>query len=388
MKKILCVTTVPDTLCAFVLPFAHHFRSLGWQVDAMAQGVSTNADCLQTFDRVWEIEWSRNPLQLQNLTVAPRQIRTVVEQEGYDIVHVHTPVAAFVTRYALNGLRQQGKVKLIYTAHGFHFYQGGKPLKNLVFLALEKLAGQWTDYLVVINREDEKAVKQHQIVADTQLCYMPGIGVDFDFYNRDTVTAEAAERVRQELGLTPANPLLVCAAEFIPRKRHSDILRAFARLDRPEVHLALAGDGRLMAQMQQLANELGIEQNVRFLGFRRDIPTLISISAALILVSEQEGLPRCIMESFCLGVPVIGTKIRGTRDLLADRCGLLIDVGDIEALTQAMAWIVDNPEAARIMGERAKERVATYDLRHILKLYESLYDRALGKSSYAVSASR
>ena len=106
MNSLLCVTTVPVSLCAFLLPFAYHFRAQGWRVDAMAQGISTSAECLQAFDRVWEVEWSRNPLKPQNLIVAPRQIQEVVAQEGYDLVHVHTPVAAFVTRYALNGLRK------------------------------------------------------------------------------------------------------------------------------------------------------------------------------------------------------------------------------------------------------------------------------------------
>ena len=107
MNRILFVTTIPGTLRAFLLPFAQHFRAKGWQVDAMAQGISNCAKCLHSFDRVWEVEWSRNPLDPQNLIIAPPQIRLAIAQQDYDIVHVHTPVAAFVTRYALNNLRQQ-----------------------------------------------------------------------------------------------------------------------------------------------------------------------------------------------------------------------------------------------------------------------------------------
>ena len=113
-------------------------------------------------------EWSRDPLKLQNLMVAPRQIQEVVAQEEYDLVHVHTPVAAFVSRYALNSLRKRGKPKLVYTVHGFHFYRGRAKLKNALFLALEKLAGRWTDYLIVINREDEEAAKRSTSAHDRQ----------------------------------------------------------------------------------------------------------------------------------------------------------------------------------------------------------------------------
>jgi glycosyltransferase involved in cell wall biosynthesis len=377
MNRLLIVTTIGATLRGFILPFAYHFRDRGWRVDGMAKGVSTCPECLQAFDRVWEVEWSRNPLQLQNLMVAPQQIREVVEQEGYDIVHVHTPVAAFVTRYALNGLRKKGKPKVIYTAHGFHFHRQGKSLKNAIFLALEKLAGQWTDYLVMINREDEEAAKRYRIVPHERIRYMPGIGVDFKYYNPDAITESEVGRVYQELGLAAEAPLFLSVAELIPRKRHRDLLQAFAQLGYPDVHLALAGDGRLLEQMQQFAIELGIQKQIHFLGFRRDIPTLIRAADAVILASEQEGLPRCIMEAFCLETPVIGTRIRGSQDLLEGGCGLLVEVGDVEGLAQAMNWILEHPVEAQLIARKAKERIAAYELGHIMELHETLYAEAL-----------
>lgn len=385
MNNLLFITTIPDSLRAFLLPFAYHFRAKGWRVDAMAQGISDCAECLKAFDQVWEVEWSRNPLDPQNLIVAPRQLREVLAS-GYDLVHVHTPVAAFVTRYALNGLRKRGRPKVIYTAHGFHFYRGGAPLKNARFLALEKLAGRWTDYLAVINREDEEAAKRYRIVPTERVRYMPGIGVDIEHYSPNAVPEDEVLRVRQELGLPLGTPLLLSVAEFIPRKRHRDILRAFARLDRPEVHLALAGDGLLFEQMQQLASDLGIQNQVHFLGVRQDIPILMRASVATLLASEQEGLPRSVMESLCMEIPVIGTEIRGTRDLLEGGCGFLVKVGDVEGLAQAMAWVLDHPEDTQIMGKCGRERMAAYDLRHILELHEALYTEAMAELNCAVSS--
>lgn len=384
MNKILCVTTVPATLSAFILPFAYHFRAKGWRVDGMAQGISTDVDCLKAFDKVWEVEWSRNPLQLQNLTVAPRQIREVVEREKYDLVHVHTPVAAFVTRYALNSLRQQGKPKIIYTAHGFHFYRGGQLLRNAAFFGLEKLAGNWTDYLVVMNREDEEAAKRYRLVPPDRVRYMPGIGINSSNYNPESVSEAKILQVRQKLGIAPETPLLLSAAEFNPRKRHWDLLRAFARLARPQVHLALAGDGKLQAQMQQLAADLGIQNRVHFLGYRQDIQVLMRACVAILLPSEQEGLPRSIMEAMCLESPVIGSNIRGIRDLLEGGYGLLVQKGDVNALAEAMAWVLDNPEAAKRMGQRGRERMATYELEQIINMHEILYAEATQADNYAV----
>ena len=385
MNRILFVTTIPGTLRAFLLPFAQHFRAKGWLVDAMAQGISNCAKCKHSFDRVWEVEWSRNPLDPQNLIIAPPQIRLAIAQQDYDIVHVHTPVAAFVTRYALNNLRQQGRPKVIYTAHGFHFYRGGKPLKNLSFLALEKLAGRWTDYLVVINREDEEAAKRYGLVPAERVCYTPGIGVDTDYYSPGNVPEAEVVRVRQELGLSPETPLFLSIAEFNPGKRHQDILKALARLGRSEVHLAFAGTGPLMEQMQLLASDLGIQSQVHFLSYRQDVPALIRASAATLLASEREGLPRSVMESLCLEIPVIGTQTRGIRDLLEGDCGLIVKLADVEELAQAMARILDRPEEAKMMGKRGRERMKGYEVGQIIKLYDRLYATVLGEKNYALS---
>jgi glycosyltransferase involved in cell wall biosynthesis len=377
MNRLLMVTTVPSTLRSFLLPFAAHFRAQGWQVDAMACGASASPECVQGFDRVWDVQWSRNPLDPRNLLSAPPVIREIVTREKYDLVHVHTPVAAFVTRYALKDLRQQLKLKIIYTAHGFHFFAGGNPLKNTAFINLEKAAGKWTDYLVTINHEDKQASLDYQLLAADRCNYMPGIGVDLKYYNRQAVPESEIAQVRQELGLGAGDRLLLSVAEFTARKHHVDAIAAFSKLARTDVHLAFAGTGPLMDKMKELALTLGVADRVHFLGNRQDIPVLMSAASANILVSAQEGLPRCVLESLALETPTIGTKIRGTQDLLAGGCGRLVDVGDVEALADAMAWVLDRPEEAANMSKLGSERIADYDLDSIVQLHEQLYVKAL-----------
>jgi glycosyltransferase involved in cell wall biosynthesis len=373
MKKLLIVTTISETITSFLLPFARHFKNKGWRVDAMSQGISQNSECLATFDRVWEINWSRNPLDPRNLIVAPPIIQRVVKQEGYDLVHVHTPVAAFVTRYALRNLRKTNKLRVIYTAHGFHFYPGGNLIKNQIFLTLEKIAGSWTDDLVVINKTDEAAAKYHQIIPPSSLHYMPGIGVDLQYYSQDSISSESLDRVCRELKITPDCPFFLVIAEFIPRKHHRDVLQALAKLDSKKVHLALAGEGLLLPEMQSLARELGLKDRVHFLGYRQDIPTLIKAAIATILVSEQEGLPRSIMESLAIGTPVIGSDIRGIKDLLEEGAGILVKVGDIEGIAEAMQTMIDNPAAREMMAKQGIECIKQYDLQPIIHLHDKLY---------------
>ena len=386
MTKLLIVATIPETLSCFLSPFVRYFRFQGWQVEGMAKGISANDQCLNIFDRVWEVEWSRNPLDPRNLLIAVPRVREVVAQGNYDLVHVHTPVAAFVTRYALKDYRGKQQLQVFYTAHGFHFHPAGNPIKNTIFLGLEKLAGNWTDGLITINREDEVAAKKYRLLPPEKIHYTPGIGVDISYYSSDRLSEKAITKVREELQLAPKDFLLLCIAEFIPRKRHSDIIHAIEKLNRPDIHLALAGDGDLQTTIEQLTVKLGLAKQVHFLGFRSDIPELITASHAVLLVSQQEGLPRSIMEALCLATPVIGTNIRGIRDLLANDCGLLVEVGDIEKLARAMAWMVDNPDAAVQMGQRGQNQMADYDINNIVQLYAELYDRALATTNHQQSS--
>lgn len=380
MPKLLIVTTVPETLLAFLLPFAEHFRKQGWRVDAAAQGVSGAPACIQAFDQVWDMPWSRNPLAPGNFWSAPGRIREIVAREGYDLVHVHTPVASFMTRRALHALRESGKPRVIYTAHGFHFYEGGPKLKGAIFRKLEQIAGRWTDYLVVINREDEQAALRYGIVPPERVRCMPGIGVDTRRYSAAAVSPQDIVRVRQEFGMAADDRLFLMVAELIPRKRPATALLALAKLNRPGVHLAVAGPGPQMAKLKNLAAQLGIAQRTHFLGFRKDVPALIQASVATLLCSEQEGLPRSVMESMCQAVPVIGSRIRGMTDLLGEDRGILVPVGDVGGFAAAMAWVLDNPQGAQRLGERGRDGMAAYELSNILQLHEKLYEEALLES--------
>lgn len=377
MTKLLIATTIPETIEAFLLPYVYHFRAQGWIVDGIADNISGSSACVTAFHRVWDVPWSRNPVHLQNFRVALPKIRDIVTQGCYDLVHVHTPVASFITRLALQPFRRKKQLKVVYTAHGFHFYAGGNLLKNLVFGMLEQWAGRWTDHLVVINREDEAAAQQRQLVPPSQIVYMPGIGVDLERYSPSQVAPEAVTALRHHLGLPADHSLFLVVAELSPRKRPQDVVRAFAQLNAPNTRLAFAGEGPLRTDLQALVNELQLTERVQFLGLRTDIPVLMRAAVATVLVSRQEGLPRSVMESLALEVPVIGSNIRGTRDLLVTGGGMLVDVGDIAGIAQAMHWVLMHPEAAQAIGKQGRSQMATYDLQQTIRLHQALYENLL-----------
>jgi glycosyltransferase involved in cell wall biosynthesis len=375
VSRLLMVATVAVTLRAFLVPLARHFRGLGWRVDGLAQGASECPECRDGFDRTWEADWSRSPLAGLRLARALGQVRAVVDAEGYDLVHVHTPIAAFATRLALRGRRRAPTV--IYTAHGFHFRAGRRSLGGALARAAERIAGRWTDYLVVINREDEAAARRYRIVPSARIRYIPGIGVDLDHYAPDTVGGDEVAARRRELGLGAGTRLFLVVGEFTRNKRQIDALAAFARLGRPDTCLAFAGSGPEERRVARAAARLGVSDRVRFLGWRPDCPALMRASAATLLTSGREGLPRSVMEALGLAVPVIGTNVRGTRELLDQGAGILVETGDLAGLTAAMARVLDRPDEARAMAARGRSRMARYALPRVLEAHERLYETAM-----------
>ncbi|GGL09632.1 glycosyltransferase [Deinococcus radiotolerans] len=378
MPKLLMVTTIPETLESFLLPYALHFRQSGWQVDALAGGSFEPFPWREThFHHTHQVTWSRSPLHAGNFLGTPGRIRQLVRREGYDIVHVHTPVAAFVTRMALGSLPRAQRPRVVYTAHGFHFHPKGRPLRNAAFVTLEWLAGHFTDDLVVMSEADEAAARAFGLVPRGHLHRMPGIGLDLQHYSAEPLPPAALVDARRGWG-EGGRPYLLAVAEFIPRKRHADLLTAFARLgpEWPQLQLALAGRGALEADLRAQVQALGLTDRVHFLGFRRDIPALLQGAAAVVLTSEQEGLPRCLLEAMSAGTPIVATRIRGVVDLLEGQLGLMYDVGDVNALEAALRDVLRDPAAAQARAQAARAGMLRYDVQHLIQLHEHLYASA------------
>lgn len=380
--SLLMTTSVPSTLTAFLLPYAEHYRRRGWRVEAASNGVTGVARCVEAFDAVHDIGWTRSPSDPVNLTQAPARLRQIVREGGFDIVHAHDPIAAFVTRFALRGMRAAG-VRVVYTAHGFHFYEGAPPVQATVFREVERLASRWTDRLIVINHEDLASAGAFPVARRGGLRYMPGIGVDMRRYDPAAVDDGAVAAVRDELSLAPGQPLFLMIAEFNPGKRHRDAVAALANAASDDAVLAFAGVGPLMDEVAAQARSLGVQDRVRFLGYRDDIPVLLRASTAMLLPSEREGLPRSIMEAAALERPVVATRIRGVTELVTPETGFLVEVGDVPALSRALDRLASDPEGARAMGAAGRRAMAAFDLARVLELHDELYAELLGEPSGA-----
>lgn len=392
--RMLVVTTVSTTLDAFLVPFADHYRARGWQVDALAAGATTHAGLGAHYDRLFDASWQRRVggvrhawRTLHALWSAPRQVRAIVADGAYDLVHVHTPIAAWITRFALRA--RAPRTKVIYTAHGFHAYPGASRWRNAMFRAIERTAAAWTDYLVVINADDFALAKRDQLAPADRVVHHPGIGVDTRHYR----AASAVDRrsTRHALGFGDSQPLIAVVAEFNRNKRQADVIEALALLAMRATVMPTVlflGDGPRRATIEALAVARGVAEHVRFLGHRRDVAAVVASTDALLLPSQREGLPRCLLEAMAMHVPVITSDARGSRDLVARGRGTSYRTGRVTELADALADLLRRPSEARARADRAAAWVEQEAaLTHVLTLHDALYDAALRGSVPATDRS-
>ncbi|MCC6244309.1 MAG: glycosyltransferase [Gemmatimonadaceae bacterium] len=382
--RALMVTTVPVTLSTFLAPHARYLRERGWQVDALAAGAHVDGELRTSFHAVFSAPWARRAkgigAWLTMLFRAPREVRAVVRQGGYDVVHVHTPIAAFLTRLALRHRASwTPQPRVIYTAHGFHANPAGARWSNDLFRTAERFASRWTDYLVVMNSYDEKLARRDRLVPEDRLARHHGIGVDTDQFRPRTALERS--NTRQSLILEQQQPVIVVVAEFNRNKRQRDIIAAMVRL-RDEASSTLPvvlfiGDGPRRASLTAMVKRLGLDSHIRFLGQRGDVADLVGSADALVLASKREGYPRCILEAMALEIPVIASAARGSSDLLADERGWLYPIGDVERLVDRIRCVLTDPHAARARAERAANWVRqTASFARIAEQHVALYQAA------------
>jgi glycosyltransferase involved in cell wall biosynthesis len=315
------------------------------------------------------------------------RLRELTDALAPDIVHVHSPIAGIVTRFALGRAPLASRPAIVYTAHGFHAHPGGSRLANAVYATMETVGGRWTDALVVINDEDEQLARDWRMVSPDRLVRMPGIGIDTSHYDPATVPAERALAFRAAAGIPADAPLVVMIAELTPAKRPLDAIEALAAMSRRDVHLAFLGVGRMEPEMRELVARLGLGDRVHFCGFVEDVRPALASATASLLTTEREGLPRGLMESLSMGIPVVSTAARGCAEVVGD-AGLVVPVGDIAAIAAALGRMDRaTPEWLAMAAEGRPRMAARYGLPGLIARHDELYDAVLARRERAATAS-
>ena len=367
--KILYITTIGSTMTFFV-SYIKQLLEEGHRVD-----IATNESERETPDiyrnlgcRVFQLSCSRSPMDKGNWH-AIRQIHQLIEGERYDIVHCHTPIAAACTRIACRKLRKQLGVKVFYTAHGFHFYKGA-PLQNwLLYYPVEKFCAYFTDKLITINQEDYNRAKRK--LHAKQVYYVPGVGVDLSKFENIHVDRDAK---RREIGVPEGAFLLLSVGELNENKNHQIIIKALAKLNRPDVHYAIAGRGDRYDALVQLAAELGVSRQLHLLGYRTDIAELNCAADAFCFPSYREGLGLAAIEAMICGLPLITSNVHGINDYSENGVtGFQCAPADADGFAKAIALLAESPSLRSRMGSCNKLRALKYDVNKINDLLKAIY---------------
>jgi len=381
--KVAFVASIYRHFADFHLPYMDLLQQKGCEVHAYAQPGEERQRLEQRGIVCHDVPIQRSPLQMQNLK-ALQALTTSFRTEGFRMVHVHTPVASILGRIAA---RRAGVPCTLYTAHGFHFFTGAPLLNWLIYYPIERLMARLTDILITIN--DEDFLRALKFPVRSKVTYVPGVGIDLELYGsreKNSVTKTEKTNTRNQLFNLPESKdeesifVVLCVAELNANKNQKQLIEALSQLgDRAgNIHLALAGTGPSERELLELAARLGVQDQVHMLGYRRDIPELLKECDAVALVSYREGLPRAIMEAMAAGKPVIGTYIRGIRDLIVNgTTGILVPIDDVAPTSKAFYLLQDDPALARTMGRAGQERIMDYSLPSVLQEMDAIYTEAL-----------
>lgn len=359
MKRVLFVATVTNHINAFHIPYLKWFKERNYEVHVASKGEQKIPYC----DKHFNLQFERSPIKKKNLDTY-KELKTIINENSYNIIHCHTPVGGILTRLAARKARKRG-TKIIYTAHGFHFYKGSPILNWLIYYPIEKFMSRYTDCLITINKEDYELAKNKLKAKETVL--INGVGIDrkkFDF----TMTEQEKQILRESLSLDKNDFIIIYPAELSKRKNQGMLIKAVAKLkDRgnDNIKVILAGKDSMNGEYQKLARDLNVEKEIKFLGRREDIPKLLKISDLLVSTSKQEGLPVNVMEAMFSNVPIIATNCRGNRDIAQKT----VEIDDIDQLCSYIQDALSNKEKyiCKINDK--------YELKNVLNQTKMIYER-------------
>jgi glycosyltransferase involved in cell wall biosynthesis len=369
--NVLFIATVYTHLANFHLPFMKMLQEWGYDVHAAASAAEGRKEEVAALGvTCWEVPFARSPYSPANIRAFWR-LRALMKEQRFGLIHVHTPVAAFMGRYLC---RTISRGPVLYTVHGFHFYRGAPLINWLVYYAAERIAAPWTDGLIVMNGEDLASARKLGFVEGENLFCVHGVGVDLALY-----AGGEGEAVRAEFGLEAGEVMVSCVAELTASKDHQFLLRAWQKLRErcSSARLFLVGSGKLGSALQK---KVAMEKipGVHFLGHRRDVPLILQETDIFVLVSEREGLPKSVMEAMAAGKPVVASNVRGNRDLVEhEKTGLLVERGDIGGLAAALERLIAGPELRDKMGRAGAARIKGYGLEKVLEEMSVIYRRYL-----------
>ena len=351
MKKILFAATITDHFYYFHLPYLKLFHDEGWEVHVAARGDRRLPDC----DFQHNIPFERSPFSKGNIE-AYKQLKKVIDDNDFDIIHCHTPMGGMLSRIAASKKRKTG-TRVLYTAHGFHFFKGAPLLNWAIYFPIEWAMSKKTDCLITINDEDYAFAKKR--FRHPKVEKVDGVGYNSDLFY--PVSKEEKNQIRESKGYSAEDKLLIYVAELNANKNQGLLIDMVSRLKCENARLLLAGADNFAGEYQKKARALRVDGKIDFLGHREDVEQLVKMSDVCVASSLREGLPVNVMEAMAVGLPVVAVDNRGHRGLVKNgEDGFLVQAGDGAGMAEKVGKLLTDEELCRDFSYKASENIKRF----------------------------
>lgn len=375
MKKVLVLASVASMIDQFNMPNIRLLQEKGYEVHVACnfekgntcsnEKVSELKRSLQQLKiQCFQIDFARNITKVTRNINSYRHVLNLLKKNEYSFIHCHSPIGGVCGRIAAH----KTKTKVIYTAHGFHFFKGA-PLKNwLLYYPVERWLARYTDVLITINKEDFTRAKTFK---SKKVEYVPGVGINNGKFSKVDIVIK---KKREEIGLADDNFVILSVGELNKNKNHEVIIRAIAKLKNKNINYVLSGQGPLESYLRELIRKLGIKDQVHFLGFRSDIPELCKVADLFAFPSYREGLSLSLMEAMASGLPVVCSNIRGNTDLIEDgKGGYLVKPNDVDGFSKAIENIISSEKLRACFSKDNIKQIKKYSIENVMSKMEGIY---------------
>lgn len=370
-KKILFTASIPLHFKAFHLPYLEWFQQQGYETHVACNGYEE----LPFVDKLWDIPFERSPFSLGNIS-AYKELKKIIDGEGYVLINCHTPMASVLTRLASVEARKKG-MKLLYTAHGFHFFKGASWLNWTLFYPIERVLSKYTDAIICINSEDFNLIERKGY-QKCEYFLIPGIGVSNNKFFKVTTEEKLSLRLKNKFNNNDF--LLIYAAEFINRKNHQFILETVKRNKEAfkGVKILFAGKGVLEDKLKDFVTKNSLQEHVVFLGFRKDIDEMYKMADIGISSSKQEGLGLNLVEEMMCGLPVVATIDRGHKEVVDYNVnGFLFNQNNHSQFLNFILELKNDKAKLEQFSENAMLKAEKFETKNSLKIMSNIYTKFL-----------
>jgi glycosyltransferase EpsD len=370
-SKVLFVANIHKHIKAFHIPYINWLKSQGYEVHVAANDGVTRID---EADKQFDLPINRNPLSLDNIK-AIKELGSIIEEEKYCLIHCHTAMGSVVARLAAKKYRKLG-LKVLYTAHGFHFYKGSSVKYWLMYYPMEKYLSAFTDGIITINKEDFQLIRERKFKNKNSFL-ISGVGINAERFDK---VNETISQIKSKNNYNDSDFLFLYVAEFIERKNHEFLVNCAVELKKEmsNFKILFAGRGRDLDKIKNLIVEKGVDDVIDVLGFRSDIGEIVKMINVGVSVSHQEGLPMNIAEELYMGKPVIATKIRGHVDLIDhEKSGFLFENGNQRSFIDYAKKLKENHLEYSQMSKSAKVKSQEFLLKNCLQEMKKIYNQFL-----------